>query len=126
MNKILLFFVVFIFILAVDMVFLNFVSKGFYDSQLKDFPRTLRLWSGLAAWLLIALGAVVFILPLAKSYPSAAMYGALFGLVVYGVYDFTNFAIFKNYTLALTLVDLGWGMTLYAVSSVFAFFISSL
>ncbi len=126
MNKIILFFLVLIFIIAMDFIFLNLLMKGFYDKQLSSFPRTLRLWSGLIAWALIALGAVIFVIPFAKNYPSAAMYGAIFGLVLYGVYDFSNYAILKNYTLAMTLVDWAWGTFLCTLTSIFAFFIKSI
>ena len=126
MNKIILFFAVLMFIIAMDFIFLNLIMKGFYNNQLASFPRTLRLWSGLIAWALIALGAVIFVIPFAKNYPSAAMYGAIFGLVLYGVYDFSNYAILKNYTLAMTLVDWAWGTFLCTLTSIFAFFIKSI
>jgi len=125
MNKYILFSLVLLFILAVDFVFLTILMKGFYDSQLKAFSRTVRLWSGLAAWALIALGIVVLVIPNTKSYPSAAIYGAIFGLVLYGVYDFSNYAILKDYTIAMTAVDLVWGIFLCTLSSMFAFFMNS-
>jgi uncharacterized membrane protein len=109
-----------------DFIFLNLLMKGFYDSQLSSFTRTLRLWSGLIAWALIALGTVVFVVPRAQALPSAVLYGAIFGLVLYGLYDFTNYAILKDYTLAMTLVDLAWGTFLCTLTSVFAFFIKTL
>ena len=114
------------FIIAMDFIFLNLIMKGFYDKQLSPFPRTLRLWSGLVAWALIALGMVVLVIPFAKDIQSAILYGAIFGFVLYGVYDFTNFAILKNYSLALTLVDLCWGTFLCTLASIFAFFIKAL
>jgi uncharacterized membrane protein len=126
MNKIFLFLLVLAFILAIDFIFLNLIMKGFYDKQLSSFPRTLRLWSGLIAWALIALGLVALVLPFAKTYSTAAMYGAIFGLVLYGVYDFTNYAILKDYKLALTLVDWAWGTFLCTLASIFAFFIKTL
>jgi uncharacterized membrane protein len=124
MNKIILFFAVFLFIILMDFIFLNLIMKGFYDSQLSSFGRTLRLWSGLIAWALIALGAVVLVLPFAKDFPSAALYGAIFGLVLYGVYDFSNFAILKDYRLAMVLVDWAWGTFLCTLTSIFAYFCS--
>lgn len=126
MNKIILFFLVLIFIIAMDFIFLNLLMKGFYDKQLASFPRTLRLWSGLIAWALIALGTVILVVPRAQALPSALIYGALFGIVLYGVYDFSNYAILKNYTLAMTLVDWAWGIFLCTLTSVFAFFIKML
>jgi uncharacterized membrane protein len=124
MNKVILFAVVLIFIILMDFIFLTLIMKKFYDTQLSSFGRTLRLGSGLIAWALIALGAVVLVLPFAKSYQSAAMYGAIFGLVLYGVYDFSNYAILKDYKLAMTLVDWAWGTFLCTLTSIFAYFCS--
>ncbi|HJX05248.1 MAG TPA: DUF2177 family protein [Candidatus Nanoarchaeia archaeon] len=126
MNKVLLFFIVLAFILAVDFLFLTIIMKKFYDTQLKPFSRILRLWAGLIAWALIALGTVILVVPFADKLSTAAVYGAIFGLVLYGVYDFTNFAILKDYKLAITLVDCAWGTFLCTLASVFAFFIKAL
>jgi uncharacterized membrane protein len=123
MNKILLFFAVLVFIIVMDFIFLNLIMKGFYNTQLASFARTLRLWSGLIAWALIALGTVVLVVPRVQALPSALLYGALFGLVLYGVYDFSNYAILKNYTLTMTLVDWAWGTFLCTLTSVFAFLV---
>jgi len=97
--------------------------KGFYNEQLKAFSRTVRVWSALAAWILIASGIMLFVLPLSTTLKTAALYGAAFGFILYGVYDFTNYAILKQYTPLMTLVDLLWGTTLCTISSLFAFLI---
>jgi uncharacterized membrane protein len=36
------------------------------------------------------------------------------GVAVYAVYDFTNLAMFKNYTLSFALMDTLWGGVLFA------------
>ena len=41
--------------------------------------------------------------------PLAAAFGALFGLVVYGVYDFTNYSTLRQWPLVLALADTAWG-----------------
>jgi uncharacterized membrane protein len=48
----------------------------------------------------------------------AAGYGALFGLVVYGVYDFTNYSTLRQWPFVLTLVDVLWGAVASAAASV--------
>ena len=40
---------------------------------------------------------------------AAIGYGALFGLVVYGVYDFTNYSTLRQWPFVLTLADVAWG-----------------
>jgi uncharacterized membrane protein len=42
--------------------------------------------------------------------PVAFAWGAGFGLIVYGVYDLTNYATLDRWPLALTLIDITWGM----------------
>ncbi len=37
------------------------------------------------------------------------------GVAVYAVYDFTNLAMFKNYTLSFALLDSIWGGILFAL-----------
>ena len=46
------------------------------------------------------------------------------GVAVYAVYDFTNYAMFKNYTLSFAIMDSLWGgilmaMTRYALDRIF-------
>ena len=44
-----------------------------------------------------------------------SVYGAfLNGMAVYAVYDFTNLAILKDYTLKMALMDAVWGGVLFA------------
>ena len=40
-------------------------------------------------------------------------YGFLFGIVVYGVYDFTCGAVFENWDFKLAIVDILWGGLVY-------------
>jgi len=51
----------------------------------------------------------IFVIPRASTVPLAAAYGALFGLVVYGVYDFTNYSTLRQWPLVLALADVAWG-----------------
>ena len=42
----------------------------------------------------------------------------ILGIVIYGVFDFTNIAIFDNYSLLLALHDTLWGGTLFFLTTV--------
>lgn len=123
MRPHLLFLIVFAAIMAIDAIVLSFVLKDFFATQLAPFARTLRIWSAIATWALIALGTVLFVVPQSNGYGSAALYGALFGLIVYGVYDLTNYAILAQYPPLMVAVDITWGVTLCTSVSLFAFFI---
>jgi uncharacterized membrane protein len=41
----------------------------------------------------------------------------LFGLVVYGVYETTNWALFQNWSVLTVLMDTLWGGTLFALTT---------
>jgi uncharacterized membrane protein len=44
-------------------------------------------------------------------------YGALLGLVVYGVYDFTNYSTLRQWPFVLTLADTAWGALATALAA---------
>ena len=56
---------------------------------------------------------------------TALIYGALFGFFSYGVYDLTNMATLRNWTLTITLADLCWGTFLTGVSATLGYVLSS-
>jgi uncharacterized membrane protein len=67
-------------------------------------------------YLIHAVGIVVFPVPLATSWFSAVLYGALFGVVVYAAYDLTNLATLRGWPMAVSLVDLAWGAVVSAAA----------
>ena len=46
---------------------------------------------------------------------TAFMSGFLIGFIIYGVFNTTNVALFKNYSLLLAMVDILWGSTLFFI-----------
>ena len=77
-----------------------------------------RMVAALFVWMLISLSVVFFVLPRepAGLLPTIAR-GALTGLIIYGVYDWTNYAVLKNWTLKVTLFDIAWGVFACALLS---------
>ena len=47
----------------------------------------------------------------------AVRFGGIVGLVVYGVFNTTNLAIFRNYSKALAIIDMFWGTILYTLAT---------
>jgi uncharacterized membrane protein len=46
-------------------------------------------------------------------------WGAVYGLVLYGVYDMSNMAVLEKWTVRMTLADMAWGCLLCgAISTV--------
>jgi uncharacterized membrane protein len=102
--------------LAMDMVWLVVVARGFYKRQLgfllSDQP---NWWAAISFYLLFVAGLLVFVITPAVeagSLRKALLLGVFFGLVTYATYDLTNHATVKNWPWMVTLVDMTWGAVL--------------
>ena len=66
------------------------------------------------AWGLLGWGLQYFILDHEKG-THAIWKAALLGLLVYGVYDMTNLATLRGWTLEFSIADMLWGMVVMAL-----------
>jgi uncharacterized membrane protein len=114
-------------IVALDAVWLGLLMRRFYSTRFAPIARMsggsmAPVWPAAAAvYVLLAAGIVAFAVPRAEGLVSAAaMWGALFGVVTYGVYDLTNHATLARWSPAVTIVDIAWGATLCGTVSVVA------
>jgi uncharacterized membrane protein len=113
--------------LVLDFLWLGVVMPRFYKAQLGPLARLSGeafdpIWpAALAVYLLLVVGIVAFVLPRATASTAAALgWGALFGVVCYGVYDFTNLATLRGWPGILTAVDIAWGGVLCGATAVAA------
>ncbi|CEK11508.1 DUF2177 family protein [Legionella hackeliae] len=126
-------FIIAIFVFSIiDFIWLGFVAKNLYIEHYKEWLRLSHnqlqpvWWATFLVYVLFAFSIVIFIQPLANhSLLRAALYGGLLGLIIYGVYDFTCVAIFKNWPVPMAFIDLAWGIVLYSLSSVLTIWIGS-
>jgi uncharacterized membrane protein len=117
--------------MVLDGIWLGVLMKNFYRQQLAPIVR-LADGGGMApnwpaafvVYVMLGLGIAAFVLPRAATVPSAAAYGALFGLVVYGVYDFTNYSTLRQWPFALTLADVAWGALASATAAAVVRFVA--
>lgn len=110
--------------LALDLVWIGVVANAFYKRELAGLARmdgdnfAIRLGPALVLYPLIVLGLFIFVLPRAGGQPlQAALWGGLFGVIGYGVYDLTNYATLTQFTLRMTVVDMCWGAVLSATTA---------
>ena len=107
--------------LAIDMLWLGVVARGFYRRHLGFlFADQVNWWAAFSFYLLFVAGVLVFaVVPAlqAGSLSRALLLGGLLGLLTYGTYDLTNLATLKNWPLVVTLVDMAWGTVLTAAVS---------
>jgi uncharacterized membrane protein len=107
--------------MVLDGVWLGVLMKHFYRDQLAPIARLTNggiapNWpAAFVVYGLLGIGIALFVLPRASTASAAAVHGALFGLVVYGVYDFTNYSTLRQWPFVLTLVDVAWGAVASAV-----------
>ena len=71
-------------------------------------------------YLLYLVGIVAFAVApgLRSGRPLVALgWGALFGLIAYGVYDLTNQATLKTWSVRLSLADMAWGAAITGLAA---------
>ena len=106
-------------------LYLNFdlFKKKTFAISGKEYPKN-RLYSALIVYIAIAVGIVVFVLPKINTSKTihdricdSVMYGGLFGLVSYAIFDFTNHFMFAGWDIYVALMDSIWGGLLCALVS---------
>jgi uncharacterized membrane protein len=120
---------------AVLFVLLDFIwfyfAGSFFKSEIGSIARLteagawdVRYLPAVLVYLLMSVGLVVFVYPLATSLVTAFAFGALFGLVGYGLYDLTNLATLTDWTVRFAIVDMLWGTLLCGTVSAVLYFVS--
>jgi len=113
---------------AIDMIWLVFVAKNFYQKHIGFLMKPDINWiAAIVFYLLFIVGLVTFVISPAvekHSWLHALLFGALFGLITYATYDLTNLATLKDWPVLVTVVDLIWGTFLSASISVITYLIS--
>ena len=113
--------------LAMDYIWLNFIAKSLYTEQLGQFfdmqdgGMRVNYFAACLVYASLLIGIFVFVLPISHSNFDVLIKGAIFGLIVYGVYDFTNLAIIKNWPLQISIIDMLWGGCLCSATSFMAY-----
>lgn len=106
---------------VIDMIWLGFIAKDFYRSQIGFLMKDNINWTAaIIFYLLFIVGLVYFAISpaiLKNSLMGAILAGAFFGFITYATYDLTNLATLKNWPLFVTIVDLIWGTVLGALVS---------
>jgi uncharacterized membrane protein len=80
------------------------------------------------SYLCVLIAIFCFAIPLIEKtkktdFLTCLKYGGGIGFVIYGVFNATNLAIFKNYDPVVALVDTTWGVTLFTLSCYIYFII---
>ena len=102
-------------VLLLDAIFI-FFSKNIFNNQIVKVQNSnlqLNNIGALLAYSFIILSLYWFIIKEKKNIKDAF----ILGLCIYGIYEYTNFALLKNWEFKTTIIDTLWGGTLFALST---------
>jgi uncharacterized membrane protein len=101
-----------IIMISLDFVYLS-VMKGYFMNQVKNVQGSalkLNYFGAAICYIFLVAGLNYFIIKPRKSVSDAF----LLGLVIYGVYETTNYALFSNWSIVSVIIDTLWGGLLFA------------
>lgn len=118
LQWILLWVVAAVLFLVIDMVWLLWLGRSIYVSEIGEILRQPPNFSAAAAfYVLYVSGLMVMVIwpaVQAQSVSQALIRGAILGLIAYGTYDLTNLAVMKGFTTRIAIIDMIWGTVLTA------------
>jgi uncharacterized membrane protein len=125
LNKVIINLLALIYTVGLDFIYLKLIGMRIFQQYLGSLLRkNILLVPGILVWVLIVLGSYVFVYDQAlKSVPQAILYGGFYGLVLYGVYELTNYSILSSWNIKIVLIDLLWGVILNVLIALFWHFV---
>ena len=98
-----------------DGIYLNLVKSYFSDQiqKVQGSPVSLNIVGLVLCYVFLVSGLYYFIIKPKRS----AMDAFLLGIVIYGVYETTNYATFKNWSAMTVVMDTLWGGALFAITT---------
>ena len=102
-------------LVAIDFAFLS-VIKGYYARQIaavQGSAMVVNLFGAIVTYVFLIFGLNYFIIRPGRSAQDAF----LLGLVVYGVFTFTNLALLSKWQLTTAVMDTLWGGTLFYLTT---------
>ena len=99
----------------VDAGFLYLMSNNFKTmvNKIQGSPLKMKILPSIACYIILVSSLYYFIINKKGTYIDAF----LLGFFIYGVYETTNMAIFKDWDYKIGLIDLTWGGFLFLIST---------
>jgi len=113
---------------VLDFIWLGTIATDFYRNQMGDMMlKDIKIGIAAAFYLTYTIGVVIFAVKPALDANSLWMalgYGALFGFLAYGTYDFTNMATIKDWPVKMSVVDIIWGTSVTTFTATMTYIIA--
>jgi uncharacterized membrane protein len=122
--------VVIVLFLIFDFLYVSTVASKYsmMISNIQNAPFQINAISAMLSYVVLIITLVFVVFPYATktissdrgftSLVKASFFsGFLIGFAIYGVFNTTNVAIFKDYSIALALLDTLWGSTLFFIAT---------
>ena len=111
-------------LLLLDGLWIGVIAKQLYMSQIGSFLRVENgnimpnFFAAAVVYAALIAGILIFVIPKSGDNVWAALgWGALFGLICYGIYDFTNISVMNKWPVLICFVDVVWGSVLCGITS---------
>lgn len=112
---ILSFFLTAIILTVMDTLYLRFMKK-YMINQIESVQKSkfqVNIFGFIMTYFFLVSGLYYFIINKRLGYKD----GALLGFIIYGVYDLTNLASFKDWSYMFAILDIMWGTFLFGMTT---------
>ena len=99
-------------LLFIDFIYI-FLSRNYFSKQILEIQKysmKINYFATFLCYMLLIFGLYYFIIKPKRTIIDAF----LLGFVIYGVFETTNYAIFKNWSIVSVIIDTLWGGILFA------------
>ena len=101
--------------IVIDTIYLN-LMKNYFSKQIQSVqgsPIKMRVLGAAICYIFLIIGLNYFIIKPNRSVSDAF----LLGIVIYGVYETTNYALLTKWSMLTVVLDTLWGGILFAVTT---------
>ena len=113
----------FILLAFFDLIWFTVSLEPVYKPLFKDIQKKFitRAWSVVVVWVLIGLFIAIELCWNVRKTPfDPRVLGFIYGFIIYGVYNFTNYSTIYKYNLKVVFIDSIWGSLNVGVSFILA------
>lgn len=115
-------------LVLLDVLWIQGIGGSLHQEQLGALLRADVLWPAAAAFYIVYALALSFLVLVpavgARSFSYALVGGAVLGCLAYATYGLTNLATLAHWPLALTFIELAWGVVMTSAASSIAYLLA--